>query len=166
MLVSNGHVLGKYLGFQKEGWPLSGAFTVPDTDTDTDTDKLTKNPIRICAGVCLVAVWTPSHNSIQHIFDRSVHRSQFLRQCEHTIKGAHYRPQSLRRLCFDRCLPVQWGGGLCPGGLCPRGLCPGGCLCPAGLCPGGPPVRIRAGSTHPTGMYSCLNENFTFQVPS
>ena len=67
------------------------------------------------------------------------------------------RKQSLRRLCFDRCLSTEEGGlSLCPGvsvwggslsrgslsrgGLCPGGLClgvsvQGGC-CPGGLCLG------------------------------
>ena len=40
------------------------------------------------------------------------------------------RKQSLRRLCFHRCLSVQ--GGLCPVGLCLKELCPG----EGGLCPG------------------------------
>ena len=50
------------------------------------------------------------------------------------------RKQSLRRLCFHKCLPVhrgslsrgvsvQWGGLCSGGGLCSRGgLCPGGFL--------------------------------------
>ena len=62
------------------------------------------------------------------------------------------RKQSLRRLCFHRCLSDhRWGvpGGLCPGGslsggdLCPGGSLSGGDLCPegvsvrGGICPGG-----------------------------
>ena len=46
---------------------------------------------------------------------------------------------------------------LCPGGVCPGFFVQGG-LCLGGIHPGGldPPVRKRVGSTHPTGMPSCL----------
>ena len=46
------------------------------------------------------------------------------------------------------------GGGLCPGESLSEGSCTGG-LCPGGSLSGRPPVWLRAGSTHPTGMHSC-----------
>ena len=59
------------------------------------------------------------------------------------------RKQSLRRLCFHRCLSVRLSmrGGLCPEGLCPVGwsLFRGISVQGGGLCPGGgfcPEVRI------------------------
>ena len=67
------------------------------------------------------------------------------------------RKRSLRRLCFDRCLSVQRGGGvLRPWGSLSRGvsvweehlspgegdLCPGGGFCPGGLCQGDPPGMV------------------------
>ena len=70
---------------------------------------------------------------------------------------------------------VSVQGSLCPGGLHPgwslsrgvsvRDLCPGGVSVRGSLYKGslsggslsrGPPVWLRAGGTHPTGMYSCL----------
>ena len=43
-------------------------FTLPYTETDTETNKLRKNPMTVCLDVCLCAVWTFPHNSIQPIF--------------------------------------------------------------------------------------------------
>ena len=52
--------------------------------------------------------------------------------------------------------------GMCPGGgvLCPEGLCLGVSVrgrspSRGSLCQGDPPVRLRVGSTHPTGIHSC-----------
>ena len=55
--------------------------------------------------------------------------------------------------------------GLCPRGVSVRGSMSRGCmsrvgLCLGDLCPGGslsgrPPVWVRAGGTHPTGMHFC-----------
>ena len=89
------------------------------------------------------------------------------------------RKQSLRRLCFHRCLSVHGvGGSLAGGSLFRVGVCVWGIsvqgvsvrrsllrgslsrgLCQGGLCPGvsvkETPVRLCAGDTHPTGMHSC-----------
>ena len=90
------------------------------------------------------------------------------------------RKQSLRRLCFHRCLSFHGGvslsggslprggalsgEGLCPGGLCPgrrRGACvQGGGLCPGrvGLCPG------RGNVTVMCGRYASYWNGFLFSV--
>ena len=38
-----------------------------------------------------------------------------------------------------------------------RGVSVQGGLCPGGSLSGRPPVQLRAGGTHPTGMHSCLS---------
>ena len=82
------------------------------------------------------------------------------------------RKRSLRRVCFHRCLSVHSGGSRSlsrgvsiPGGclsICSGvgslSICTGGFLLVGGSLSGRPtpPVRLRAGGTHPTGMHSCI----------
>ena len=63
------------------------------------------------------------------------------------------------KVIFSQLVCVQ--RGLCPGGLCLGGLCPRGSLSRGGLCEQisirqTPPVRLRVGGMHPTGMHSCF----------
>ena len=62
-----------------------GVFTLPDTETERDTDNLTQNPIGVCVGFCVSAVWAPLHNSAQPIFYRLRYR-----QCEHTVSNIYW----------------------------------------------------------------------------
>ena len=92
-------------------------------------------------------------------------------------KSCNYRPQTkFAKVMFSQGLSVHReeslsGGGVfvqwsfCPGGVsvhpCRRlGLCPSvqeGLCWWGGLCQEDPPpVRLRAGGTHPTGMHSCI----------
>ena len=64
-LVNHKHRLRPSLGDKLYNAITYGAFTL--SDTDTDTDKLAQNPMGICVGVCLCAVWRSLLNFIQPI---------------------------------------------------------------------------------------------------
>ena len=67
------------------------------------------------------------------------------------------RNSSCERLCFHRCLSVHRGEVYTPLGRPPHGRPP--------LAMQTPPrqTATAADGTHPTGMHSCLNRNFTCQ---
>ena len=82
----------------------------------------------------------------------------------------YYGPQrSLGKVMFLHVSVILFtGGGLsfCLGGLCPGGSLSGGVSVQGDLCLGGslswrPPIRSRAGGTHPSGMHSCLLRNLS-----
>ena len=77
-------------------------FTLPDRDTETKTDTITTVGIR--DDVCVYAVWTPPHNSIQSL--------QFLMGiCDHVCLCAQFRtilynPLFYRSRCLCQCQAV------------------------------------------------------------
>ena len=86
-------------------WSQYGVFTL----SDTETNKLTQNPMWICVGVCLYAVWTPPHNSIQSTFYQSFYCSWswavWTRQCSDYNIILH-NPFSFISLCRSWCRTV------------------------------------------------------------
>ena len=87
-----------------------------------------------------------------------------------TEPQCNYHPQMKSAKVMFLQVFVCPGWGLCPGGSLSRGLCPGdlcpgvpvqegslskGSLCPWGSLSGRPPIRLRVGGRHPTGMHSC-----------
>ena len=106
--------------------------------------------------------WSPNWREVIRLQTPGAAYNEFDYHQHPVITSSHYRPQrSCGKVMFYTCLWFCSLGGSrvsVRGVLCPSGLCPGGSLS------GRPPIRLRAGCTHPGGMHSCFSQKRTLLI--